>query len=255
MTIKTNQGFTLIEVIVTIAIIAMLAAILIPSFIGLVETSDEKRAIMECQNTVKVAQLLYIDHFDNPDSVTKAYIKEKAKLNGELISYEQTGGTITHLQITTVKWTVTYCKDWETCSQHTKLYTTTKTNNQMDPEITNTHFYIGNTTQYKVNSDGDLATYDFGPYGSIVPQGTIFYWEGSFYYTRNNQYLTNSTDKANYINNYGIRIDNSQLIEPGSNTQPGQLKQTTTGIYVFFPYSRFNGDYAEQNYWFQVDID
>ncbi len=255
MTKKTNKGFTLIEVIVTIAIIALLAAVLIPTFSGLVEAADEKRAIMECRNTVKAAQTLYIDHYDNPNLVTKNSIKERAKLKGELISFEQTQGTIIHLQITTGKWTVTYCKNWETCSEHTKLYTTTKTNTETEPETTNTHFYIGNTTQYKVNSDGDLATYNFGPYGSMVPQGTIFYWQGGFYYTRNNQYLTNSTDKTNYINNYGIKIDYSQLIEPGINTQPGQLKQTSSGIYVFFPYSRFNGDYAETNYWFQVDID
>ncbi|KAF0092607.1 MAG: fimbrial protein [Fusobacteria bacterium] len=126
MTIKTNKGFTLIEVIVTVAIIAMLAAVLIPSFSGLVEAADENRAILECQNTVKAAQTLYIDHFDNPNLVTKTSIKERAKLNGELVSYDQTLGTILHLQITLGKWTVTYCKNWETCSQHIKLYTTTK---------------------------------------------------------------------------------------------------------------------------------
>lgn len=255
MTKKNNKGFTLIEVIVTIAIIALLVAVLIPTFSGLVESADEKRAIMECRNTVTAAQTLNIDHFDNPGLVTTTSIKEKAKLNGELISYEQIQGNIDHLQITSGKWTVTYCKNWETCSQHTKLYTTTKTNNPTEPEPTTTHFYIGNTTQYKVNSDGDLATYDFGTYGSIVPQGTIFYWQGNFYYTRNNQYLTNNANRSDYINNYGIRIDYSEFIEPDNNIQPGQLKQTPAGIYVFFPYSRFNGDYGEPNYWFQVDIE
>lgn len=254
---KTNKGFTLIEVIVTIAILAIMSAVLVPTFSGLVEASDEKRAIMECRNTVQAAQTLHIENFNNPNLVTNTSIKERAKLNGELISYDQIQGTITHLQITTGKWTVTYCKNWETCSQHTKLYTTSKTSNPTDPEpeITNTHFYIGNTTQYKVNSVGDLATYDFGQYGSVVPQGTIFYWQGGFYYTRNNQYLTNGSDKTNYINNYGVRIDHTQLIEPGNNTQPGQLKQTPTGIYVFFPYSRWDGDYADPNYWFQVNIE
>lgn len=255
MIIKTNKGFTLIEVIVTIAILSILAALLIPTFSGLIEAADEKRAIMECRNTVNAANTLLIDNFENPNLVTNSAIKERAKLNGELISWEKTQDNIIHLQITTGQWTVTYCNDYETCNQHAKLYTTSKSSSPTEPETSSTHFYIGNTTQYKVNSDGELATYDFGPYGSVVPTGTIFYWEGAFYYTRNNQYLTNNTNRENYISNYGIQIDHRGFIEPGTDTQPGQLKQTPAGIYIFFPYSRFNGDFADPNYWFPVNID
>lgn len=255
MIIKTNKGFTLIEVIVTIAILSVLVALLIPTFSGLIEAADEKRAIMECRNTVNAANTLLIDNFENPNLVTNSAIKERAKLNGELISWEKPQDNIIHLQITTGQWTVTYCNDWETCNQHSKLYTTSKSSDPTEPVTSNDYFYLGNTKLYKVNSDGELATYDFGPYGSVVPTGTIFHWQGNFYYTRNNQYLTNSSDKTNYINNYGVRIDPSGFIEPGVDTQPGQIKQTPSGIYIFFPYSRFNGDYADPNYWFPITID
>lgn len=255
MTIKTNKGFTLIEVIVTISILSIIAAVLIPTFNGYVEKADEKRAIMECRNTVIAANSLLIDHYDNPGLITNSSIKNRAKLNGEIISWEFSQDNVTHLQISTGQWTVTYCQEWDICELHSKQYTTTKSDSPTEPGTTSTHFYIGDTTQYKINSDGELATYDFGPYGSVVPTGTIFYWEGAFYYTRNNQYLTNGTNKENYISNYGIKIDHRGFIEPGTDTQPGQLKQTPAGIYIFFPYSRFVGDYNDPNYWLPVNID
>ncbi|MDD2371237.1 MAG: type II secretion system protein [Firmicutes bacterium] len=253
--IKNRQnGFTLIEVVATLAILAILIAVAIPNFSGLIDFASEKSAISECRNTVNTAQSLYINNNANRSLVTTSMIKEKSNIKGNISSIEDNDGTIIHLVMTSGKWTVTYCKNWETCSIHSKQYTTLKSDNSTTPNESDSYFYIGESTDFLVNSDGNLATYDFGPYGSTVSQGTIFYWEGNFYYTRDSQYVTNSTDRTTYINNYGVKINRTGFVEPGSTTQPGDLKLTLDGVFIFFPYSRFDGDYADPNYWFNITI-
>ena len=46
----TKKGFTLVELVIVIAIIAILAAVLIPTFSGVVKKANESKALQEIKN-------------------------------------------------------------------------------------------------------------------------------------------------------------------------------------------------------------
>lgn len=49
-----KKGFTIVELVVVIAVIAILAAVMIPTFSGIVEKANESAALQEATNTYKV---------------------------------------------------------------------------------------------------------------------------------------------------------------------------------------------------------
>lgn len=61
---KSNRkGFTIVELVIVIAVIAILAGVMIPTFTGIVEKANESAALQEARATQSA--LLY--HFDTPD--------------------------------------------------------------------------------------------------------------------------------------------------------------------------------------------
>lgn len=49
---KTNRkGFTIVELVIVIAVIAILAAVLIPTFGGMIEKANNSKALQEAKNT------------------------------------------------------------------------------------------------------------------------------------------------------------------------------------------------------------
>lgn len=94
MKIRTDSshgGFTLTEVIVTLVIIAILAAILIPSLVGYINKAREKSAVAECRAAVVAAQTtaseLYSEGKCTPSELIerKTQILALAELSSELI--------------------------------------------------------------------------------------------------------------------------------------------------------------------------
>ena len=52
---NNRKGFTIVELVIVIAVIAILAAVLIPTFAGMVEKANESKALQEAQNAYKEA--------------------------------------------------------------------------------------------------------------------------------------------------------------------------------------------------------
>lgn len=67
---KTFKGFTLIEIIVVIAIIGILAAILIPSMLGYVKTSKVREHNSNARTVYEGAQLAMVDVIKSGNYVT-----------------------------------------------------------------------------------------------------------------------------------------------------------------------------------------
>lgn len=59
-----KNGFTLVEIVIVLTIIAIMATLTIPSLIGYIDSSKEKIAVAECRSVVTAAQYLANDEYD-----------------------------------------------------------------------------------------------------------------------------------------------------------------------------------------------
>ena len=71
---KDHKGFTLVEVIVVLVILAIMAAVLIPSLIGYIDKSRENSIISETRSLVTAVQSLASEKYgENNDAHTVVY--------------------------------------------------------------------------------------------------------------------------------------------------------------------------------------
>ncbi len=68
---RNNQkrGFTIIELVIVIAVIAILAAVLIPTFSGVVDKAKESKALQEVSNAYKATLANDLSTADTSDDV------------------------------------------------------------------------------------------------------------------------------------------------------------------------------------------
>lgn len=57
---NNKKGFTIVELVIVIAVIAILAGVLIPTFSGIVKNAKESKTLQEAQNAYKEAYALAI---------------------------------------------------------------------------------------------------------------------------------------------------------------------------------------------------
>lgn len=102
---KKIKGFTLVELIVILVILAILSAILIPALTGYIDKAREKQVLVECHFAVEAAQTIEYERYakDQNGYVTqKAHfpeIKELAEVPGEILLITvNDGSAITRLE-------------------------------------------------------------------------------------------------------------------------------------------------------------
>ena len=93
---RNKKGFTIVELVIVIAVIAILAGVLIPTFAGIISKANESKALQESQNAIKVvvtecvikgitvpqATVYYFDKAATEDDAKVIYTAEYA--NGKL---------------------------------------------------------------------------------------------------------------------------------------------------------------------------
>lgn len=128
---KKLKGFTLVEIIVVLVILAILAAAMIPALTGYIDKANEKTAISEARNVVTAAQTIASEKYalgelkkkevdgkpvdytwtekDYSDILALADIDTSTGSSAKITELTQTNGKITKLVYTTTKGTeVTY---------------------------------------------------------------------------------------------------------------------------------------------------
>lgn len=206
---KANKGFTLVEVIVVLVILAILAALLVPSLIGYIKKAEQQQVIAECRNAVMAAQTLYSEAYANKETVSVDAIKELAEVPGTIKDpVEAPDYLILHLVYTNAPYTVTYCRDYETCSEHEKRYNLTETGGSGG----------GNEPSEDPDTGGETGGGD-----SVTLNGT----DG-------NQYVLKATNNWDALK---LKMGNWVQLAPGSLLSDG------TNVYVVCSDMGFSGNY------------
>ena len=90
-----RKGFTLVELIVVLVILAILAAITVPSLLGWIDRAKEKQLVVEGRSVYLAAQTLASEEYANysPDNrnVTADAVRELAGVDGAVSGIEFKG--------------------------------------------------------------------------------------------------------------------------------------------------------------------
>ena len=106
---NNKKGFTIVELVIVIAVIAILAAVLIPTFTGVTEKAQKSAALQNAENAWKEFLGEYANKMDNP-----------AEFDGAIKSgdyfFEITDGQLKDVIEGTFDTTDKYSKDFNGCT-------------------------------------------------------------------------------------------------------------------------------------------
>ena len=87
---KTDDGFTLIELMVVVLVIAILLAIAIPTFLGARERSQDRAAQSSLRNALTAAKVAFVDKgdYDNAESTDLKAIEPSLTFNASTAESE-----------------------------------------------------------------------------------------------------------------------------------------------------------------------
>ena len=244
-----SKGFTLVELIIVIAILAILAAILIPLMVGWIADANEEVCLANRSQILRSYRYIKVLEASKGNDVKLSDV-----LAGNYDEYPEAVGD------SACPSGGTYTADDENEKIICSIHGGTAGEGEDDDnegEIVNTadYFYLTGDKNYKVTSWGDIEAFNpehDGEPGTSIPTGTIFYYRGNYYLFKDNQYLTKSTNIPSYVAHYGVKIDNSAFTTPSKSTSPGDLKLVNGKAYVFFPYNRYQNDYLNDGWWYEI---
>ena len=134
---RTNKkGFTIVELVIVIAVIAILAAVLIPNLLRLVEKANESKALQEAESAMKldlieangeyktIAESYYKVSLTVGESATGYFTKSG---EGESVSYADATGNVTENTTYYAKYQGTVNTEVTTYQYESDSYTSTFT--------------------------------------------------------------------------------------------------------------------------------
>lgn len=97
---SSEEGFTLVELIVVLVILAILAALLIPALTGYIDKAREKQIIAETRQVVQAAQTLYDEEYAKAFTtivLDETEVLELAEVGGTIAEMKFEGGRVADL--------------------------------------------------------------------------------------------------------------------------------------------------------------
>lgn len=97
--IRKQDGFTLVEMIVSMAVLAILAAFLIPSLTGYIDKARQQKIIAETRAVVMAAQVIVSEDYAQNSSIADNDGYATDDIKTEILALAEVGGQIDSLEV------------------------------------------------------------------------------------------------------------------------------------------------------------
>lgn len=217
---RDKGGFTLVELIVVLVILAVLAGIMVPSLTGYIRKAHEKAALLECRQVVLAAQVEASEEYGKGNiSVTFDYagIKEAAEAPGTVNAVTAVDGKITYVKYTSNRGIVVIYENGvyridgsgseEGSGGDSGDENTPDEDNGsgLPPSTGSLDFEIGGV-KFTANGDPELMYQEAKENGHIYPginvSAGIYKVGGTVYYVSENEYY--DAERKDFVQSQGI---------------------------------------------------